>query len=200
MRRAGVPRTRDFEPAKTLDRVVELFWRNGYSRVSFDDLVRHTGVHRYGLYATFGDKHDLFLEAIERYSRTIIDPMIGHLEDPQASLGEIRVFFTRVLGLIRRTGDGRGCLICNTAVELGPFDRAVRERTQQHFGRVRALLKRALTNARRRGESSRSTDATTYADYLLGVEGGMFWLARSGVARQTIRRYRDTALEALNED
>ncbi|MDP9310400.1 MAG: TetR family transcriptional regulator, partial [Pseudomonadota bacterium] len=26
-----------------------------------DDLVVHTGVSRYGLYGTFGDKHDLFV-------------------------------------------------------------------------------------------------------------------------------------------
>src|SRR5438445_620019 len=101
---------------------MELFWHRGYAATGLDQLVRHTGASRYGLYATFGGKRDLFLASLERYSQAVMDPMLGPLEAAQASAPEIRSFFGRVLDLIRIPGDGRGCLMCNTAFERGALD------------------------------------------------------------------------------
>src|SRR5437867_1476112 len=55
---------------------MELFWRQGYTATPLDQLVRHTGASRYGLYATFGGKRDLFLTSLERYSQAVMDPML----------------------------------------------------------------------------------------------------------------------------
>src|SRR3989442_6539720 len=96
---------------------MELFWHRGYAATALDQLVRRTGASRYGLYVTFGGKRDLFLASLERYSQAIMDPMLEPLEDMRASATEIRLFFARVLGLIRRPGDSPGCFIWNVAVE-----------------------------------------------------------------------------------
>src|SRR5207237_7759148 len=98
---------------------MELFWRQGYAATGLDQLVRRTGASRYGLYATFGGKRDLFVASLERYSRAVMDPMVRPLEDAGASAREIRAFFDRVLALIRRPGDGRGCFISTAACECG---------------------------------------------------------------------------------
>src|SRR2546425_12924520 len=94
--------TKAFEPAEALDRAMELFWRRGYAATPLDQLVRHTGASRYGLYATFGGKRDLFLTSLERYSQTVMDPMLEPLEDARASTAEIRRFFDRLLEEIGR--------------------------------------------------------------------------------------------------
>ena len=80
-----MPRTKAFQPAEALDRAMELFWHRGYAATGLDQLVRHTGASRYGLYATFGGKRDLFLASLERYSQAVMDPMIGPLEAARAS-------------------------------------------------------------------------------------------------------------------
>src|SRR2546422_8111896 len=134
---------------------MELFWHRGYAATALDQLVRRTKASRYGLYATFGGKRDLFLSALERYSQAVMDPMIGSLEDPRASASEIRGFFDRVLAFIRRYDDRRGCFMCNASFERGAVDLWAAKRTQQHFDRVRRLLPRALTHARRDGTVSR---------------------------------------------
>ena len=192
-----MPRTKEFKPGEALDRAMELFWRHGYSGTALDALVRRTRASRYGLYATFGGKRDLFLGALERYSQVVMDPMIGELEDPGASGAEIRGFFSRVLDLMRRFGDRRGCLMCNTAFERGPLDPAAARRVRRHFARVRRLLARALANARRDGLLARDLDASAYADHLLGAAAGSFFLARSGLPLPLIRRFVDTALQQL---
>lgn len=192
-----MPRSKDFEPAQALDRAMDLFWRRGYAETALDDLVRHTGASRYGLYATFGDKRDLFLAVLERYSQAVMDPMIGALEDPRASVREIRGFFDRLFGVIRRHADRRGCLMCNTAFERGPLDPLAARRVRQHFARIRRLLGRALANARRAGRLWRTRAGRAYADHLFGLATGAFFLARSGVALALIRRFVYAGLEGL---
>ncbi len=192
-----MPRTKDFEPAEALDRALEQFWRYGYGATGLDDLVHRTRASRYGLYATFGGKRDLLLGALERYSQAFMDPMIGALEEPWASAPEIRGFFDRVLALIRRFDDRRGCLMCNVAFELGPVDSAAARRVRTHFDRVRRLLARALANARRDGALSRDVAVPAYADHLLGAAAGAFFLARAGLPPAMIRRFVDIARREL---
>ncbi len=205
-------RTKAFEPAEALDHAMELFWRQGYTATPLDQLVRHTGASRYGLYATFGGKRDLFLTSLERYSQAVMDPMLQPLEDARASTAEIRRFFDRVLdvirragdgrgcficNVIRRAGDGRGCFICNTAFERGARDPIAAGRVRQHFDRVRRLLNRALRNARRDGSVSRDLATPACADHLLGTAAGAFLLARSGMTIGFTRRFVETALRGL---
>jgi len=192
-----VPRTKAFQPAEALDRAMELFWRAGYGATGLDQLVRRTGASRYGLYATFGSKRDLFLASLERYSQAVMDPMLEPLEDARPSAPEIRAFFDRVLDLVRSRGDSRGCLLCNTAFERGAVDPAAAKRVRRHFDRVRRLLARALTNASRDGVLSHDLAVPAYADHLLGAAAGSFLLARSGLPVALIRRFVDSALRGL---
>ena len=192
-----MPRTKAFEPAVALDHAMELFWRQGYAATPLDRLVQRTGASRYGLYTTFGGKRDLFLACLERYSQAVMDPMVGPLEAQGASATEIRQFFDRVLHLIQNPGDGRGCLVCNTAFERGAVDPAAARRVQQHFDRVRRLLGRALANARRDGRLPGDRAVRDCADHLLGAAAGAFLLARSGMAHGLIRRFVETALQGL---
>jgi len=192
-----MPRTRGFEPEEALDRAMELFWRQGYSATRLDQLVRRTGASRYGLYATFGGKRDLFFASLERYSQAVMDPMLRPLEDARASATEIQQFFDGVLDVIRRSGDRRGCLMCNTAFERGALDSAAATRVRRHFDRVRRLLGRALGNARRDGGLSHDIAVRGYADHLLGVAAGAFLLDRSGMTMGLVRRFVDAALQGL---
>ena len=61
-------RARTFDPATALGQVVDLFASKGYSETSMEDIVQTTGVSRYGLYGTFGNKRELFEQALEQYA------------------------------------------------------------------------------------------------------------------------------------
>lgn len=192
-----MPRTKEFVPEEAVERAMGLFWLKGYADTSVDELVGETGASRYGLYSTFGGKHELFLRALERYGRDVFGPTIARLEAPEASLPEIRAFFQTIRASLRQPEGRRGCLMCNTAVELGPFDPPSAERVRKHFRRVRAGFEHALRNARKRGVLGRGIATAASADYLLGVAQGAFVLARSGLGLAAIERFLDTALKQL---
>src|SRR2546430_13131176 len=151
---------------------MELFWRDGYAQTGLAAWAGPPGPSRYGLDTTFGGKRDLYLASLERYSQAVMDPMLEPLENTRASGREIRAFFDRVVGLIRRPGGHRGCFVCNAAVERGGVDAAAARRVRQHFDRVRRLLTRALANARPDGSPAKDPPAAPRAGHLSGVAPG----------------------------
>ena len=63
--RRGRPRAYDAEAA--LKQATDTFWRSGYSGTSLDSIAAATGMNPPSLYAAFGNKHALYLEALARY-------------------------------------------------------------------------------------------------------------------------------------
>src|SRR3989449_11576985 len=60
-------RPREFDHDAALERAIDVFWRHGYEATSVSDLTSAMGINPPSLYAAFGDKEQLFLEAVERY-------------------------------------------------------------------------------------------------------------------------------------
>src|ERR1700755_2679328 len=63
-------RTKDFDENEVLCKAIDLFWRKGYNGTSMQDLVDGLGISRSSLYDTYGDKHTLFIKALESYKGT----------------------------------------------------------------------------------------------------------------------------------
>ena len=62
-------RTKCFNRDEALEKAIGAFWAKGYEATSVQDLVDCMGINRGSLYDTFGDKHKLFLEALDRYGK-----------------------------------------------------------------------------------------------------------------------------------
>lgn len=62
-----VGRPRQFDENQVLDQAMTVFWTNGYEATSMADLMNATGLHKGSLYQAFGNKHQLFVTALNRY-------------------------------------------------------------------------------------------------------------------------------------
>lgn len=190
-------RSKEFKPEETLKKAMELFWRKGYLNTSIDDLVEYTGVSRYGLYSTFGDKHELFLSALDLYRTEAVSVLLNPLESPEASLAEMRGYFDMLVSAVNTPMGRWGCLGCNTAVELAPFDKGATEKVNALFQRMTQAFRHALKNAQQQAALPKEFDVDAYADYLLGVAQGLFVLMRSSATRNVIQRFVRVALVAI---
>ena len=120
---AGV---KQYDRIELLDRAVELFRRNGYSATSTADLVAELGVNRKSMYAEFGSKQGLFEAALERYDEHHLSGVLAPLEAPGAGADAIREAFEGYASASEGWARGRGCLLCNTAVERAALDPGAR--------------------------------------------------------------------------
>src|SRR6201995_1182212 len=78
-------RHRSFHVDAAVERAMNVFWSRGYHATALPDLLRATKLSRGSLYAAFGDKHALFLRALDRYiadALTRMDAELGPCRDP----------------------------------------------------------------------------------------------------------------------
>lgn len=135
-------RPRSFNEDEVLDRAREVFWNLGYSAASLDDIASATGLNRPSLYATFGDKHALYMAALQRSRAEATAALTAALQTP----GPLRVvlgrIFERTVDIYRRGELGqRGCFLIGTAVTQAVDDPAARALLATFIAETDALFR-----------------------------------------------------------
>ena len=165
-------RPREFDEAQVLDQAMTVFWRQGYAATSVKDLVRETGLNPGSLYEAFGDKHDLFLSAINHYRASIVRRRLDDMARPGPGRDRIAGFFDDLVRF--STGEGRlmGCLMTNSAVELAPHDRDVAVLVAANLAEMERAFRRLVERGQQDGSIANRDRAADIARYLtVGVQG-----------------------------
>lgn len=150
-----------------------VFWSRGYHGTSLPDLLEATNLSRGSLYAAFGDKHGLFLRALDRYIDDALARLDTELDPRENALAGLR---TCLAGYVKRTSGiagKRGCLVVATAMELAAHDAEVEQRIRRFFRTMETRLTGALVRAQAGGELADGVEPTTAARLLLCLVEGM---------------------------
>jgi TetR/AcrR family transcriptional repressor of nem operon len=191
-------RTREFDPEKALEKAVSLFWDRGFTDTSMDDLVKATGVSRYGFYGSFGSKAKLFEAALKQYAEKMSAKTQGELRRPDAGLKEIRSYFSTLMELVDTDVGKRGCMICNTAVEVAPNDDRIAKIVRALFDDVQKAFQRALENAVKSGDLKIARrEIPSQARYLTGIIQALSVMARTGFDRKAMQELVNVSLKNL---
>ena len=190
-------RKKGYEREVLIGRAVEIFRDHGFAGTSAEMLVEGLGVNRYSLYAEFGSKQGLFEAALQRYDAKIVERNFGPLEAPGAGLDEIRALLEFFGMAAESPALGRGCLLCNTAVEFGPDDPGGAGFVQKYFERVSEAFHRALESAYSRGDVRLSVDTRAEAGFFTASVLGLFVMLRAKAPQDVIEDAAQVAIEHL---
>lgn len=190
-------RPKAFDAQAALVRAMELFWEQGYAATSMEQLVTAMGISRQSLYDTFGDKHRLFLAAMDAYCAMLEAAMLAPLKQPEAGLQALHDTAMGVIDFLIQFPRRRACLMANTTLELAPHDDAVAAKVRRHMANMEAAFQHALTTAIRRGEIAADADADALARYLVGMTHGLMVMAKSGASREMLTGIVSTAAAVL---
>ncbi|MCC8397042.1 TetR/AcrR family transcriptional regulator [Paraburkholderia sp. MMS20-SJTR3] len=173
-------RPREFDPDRIIERAMQIFWTRGYQGTSLPDLLEATRLSRGSLYAAFGDKHGLFLLALDRYIVQALKRLDDELASGQTALAGLQ---TCLDGYVART-DGaagkRGCLVVATAMELAAHDQEVSKRIAHFFAAMEARLARALQHAQKEGALLRNASPVATAHLLVCFLEGLRVVRKTG--------------------
>ena len=157
-------RKREFDESEALKQAMQLFWVQGYEKTSMEDLVHHMGVHRKSIYDTFGNKHELFVKALEYYRTTIGQQLLQHVETENTAFGKIKAIFDYALS--NNIEQAKGCLIVNTGVELSLHDKGIAEIVQSNFLETEKVIELLLQQGQTTGEFSSQLDLGATTQFL----------------------------------
>ncbi|MFC3745602.1 TetR/AcrR family transcriptional regulator [Paenibacillus sp. GCM10012306] len=189
-------RSKEFEIDDVLEKAMNLFWQQGYEKTSMQDLVTGMGIHKRSMYDTFGDKHSLYMKAVERYERNVAERMKEQAGAQPTAKRAIRSLFEMVIR--NDTGKPKGCLMVNTAVELSLHDPEVDSLVQESFLTSERLLEKLVSNGQESGEISRRLEAPALAAYLHNALVGLRVMVKTELDLSRLEQIVDITLTALD--
>jgi TetR/AcrR family transcriptional repressor of nem operon len=190
-----VPRGKTFDPDSKLAVAVELFWQRGVDATGVQDIVEELGVNRGSLYATYGDKEQLWLAALSGYC----DLRYGQLLTTLAGEGPLLPRIRRMLEAVADSDSGRprGCLIVNAITGRLPHDARTRAIVEHQVARVEVALTEAFGAADAAGEITSRWSARQLARFVVATIQGLYVLDRAGPCREAMGDVIDVAMSAL---
>lgn len=190
MARSGRPRS--FDDSQVVNGAKNVFWQQGYAATSMRDLQQTLGVLPGSLYGAFGDKHALFLRALQRYADDG-GAVAASLPADGPILPRLRELLTNVL-TAARIAPGRGCMLGNTAAEVLPDDAAAGRVVRGAFRELESAIEQALQLAHQAGETRDHVDCGAQARLLVALMQGLHVLARAEDDPQRLQDAIDAAL------
>lgn len=189
-------RQKEFDPDLALDKAVEIFWRQGFTATSMQDLVEAMGIGRGSLYETFGSKEKLFDKAVDKYSMRALDMMTASIEQSDRPLDAIRGLMNQMAK--DRSGDSPcGCFLVNTTVELAAQDEALAATLRTSWGRLEQAFMRGLRRAQKAGDLAATKDPRAIARFLVNTIHGLGVGAKYQPSGRGARDVIDVALGTL---
>jgi TetR/AcrR family transcriptional repressor of nem operon len=177
-----MPRPREFNEADVLAAAREEFWSLGYNATSVDDLTAATGLGKGSLYGAFGDKHGLFMLALDDYITSAMGDVRAQLRDPAYSAYDRLARHIRAQAkAIAADTARRGCMMAKSAAELSATDDAVEQAVERAYTDWRAELVECIKAAQRDGAIERKRNAQALATTLLSFMRGQEALHKGGV-------------------
>jgi len=189
-------RPKSFNRDEALDHAIQRFRAHGYDGTSADDLVRDMGIARQSLYDTFGNKKDLYLEALRAYNGGNVGEIIQILREERSPLAALR----RVLlapAMLTAEEREMGCFGINAICEFGVSDRDVLAAGEASRLALDAAMEALIAEAQRKGEITTALSVQAVNNYIGCVVAGLKVAGRAGAPADAMKQIAETALLAL---
>ncbi len=188
-------RPRTFCEVNALDRALEVFWRSGYEGASISALTDAMGINRPSLYATFGNKEELFQKALARYVDLKNEFFEEVLKAPTA-----REVVARLLEgaaeMFTDPSNPVGCLSVQGALACSAESEPVHHELAKIRANYEARLRQRFAEECADGRLPPGTDPDVLARFVATITHGMSVQANGGATSDQLREVAKMAMRA----
>lgn len=190
-----------FDPDAVIAKALPLFWRLGYDGTHMPELLDAMELGKASFYNAFASKHAMFLAVLDRYFSAVDHVLAEALAGAKCRDQAVSRLLDAILTVARdpdeRTIGWRGCLIGNTALEMGAQDEDVRDRLNQGVGLLRHHFAKALSIADMDGRVLSDSAISALALHAVAGIQGILVLAKAGILEEEIGAAKQTLLFTL---
>ncbi|SDG12578.1 TetR/AcrR family transcriptional regulator [Pseudomonas abietaniphila] len=185
-------RPREFDEEQALNAAVEVFREHGFEGTSAVMLTESMRIGRQSLYATFGDKWNLYLAALRHYSSSEVTAHLATVRGQSDGYAGIAAFLDRVVHEAHR-----GCLGIGSICEFGDTESEISQIRQTMGSVLRNGVAEQVRIAQSEGHISPDLDPESVVDFLLASVTGIRIAARGGADQAHLASLKEMALRAL---
>lgn len=168
-----MPRVKLFDEKEVLTKAMNLFWKQGYSATSIQDLVKHLGINRASLYDTYGGKEQLFYSAFQQYRHINTENAAKFLETQKDTKTGLKKLFAQAIEESLTDEENKGCFVVNTTTELIPGDSKMLGILEENKETFKSLFYNYLKKGESEGLIKKGKDLMAIATLLFTLYNGL---------------------------
>ncbi len=177
----------------------ELFWSQGYEGTSVQQLLDVMGINRSTLYASFGDKRELFTQSLSLFGVMAALACAPLRQDKPPHLA-VKEFLELVFFGIPAEKRKKGCLLVNTILEQSGLDDSLAAEASRQLAKVGDELRWCFERAQSRHQLSAHVSAEALAAYFMVVIKGLRVAVREGCSDASLRSTIDISIKVLGSN
>ncbi|WP_316743037.1 TetR/AcrR family transcriptional regulator [Pedobacter antarcticus] len=155
-----------------LEKAQQVFWTQGYTATSLEDILQAMGIGSGSFYNAFkGGKKELFIETI-RQRRTAFDDFQKSVSTSEKPIDLIKDFFRSIASADIRIHK-QGCFIVNTVVEMAGLDAEIESEAINILKDVESFYTSTIKAAQEDGTLKNQTDPILLGRYLINLWNGI---------------------------
>ncbi|TYC53116.1 TetR/AcrR family transcriptional regulator [Rhodobacterales bacterium] len=160
---------------------MSVFWEKGYDGASMRDLTAAMGITGPSLYAAYGDKSELYLKTIDRYSASDACTPLVALESEDDIEKALHAFLCEVIQFATgHEGGAKGCYIASSAVAATGQVDGVGERVKAVMEEAENRLTARFQKEVDKGKLPPDFPARSRAAMLFDLRQGYMFRGRAG--------------------
>lgn len=193
-----VGRPKKFDRDEALLQAINVFWKQGYEGASMKLLTDSMGINSPSLYAEFGDKHALYLEAIDRYAQNgACAPLVALESEPDIAKA-VRAFFEAAIDYSTHHESGaRGCFLASCVSTSAGHVEGTATLLRQAIETTDARITARFDIEKARGTLPQDFPARDQAKLLFDLRQGLVFRARAGFGEDELRADIDKDVAAV---
>ena len=172
---------------------MRVFWQHGYEGASLTELTGAMGISRPSLYAAFGDKAELFREALTCYSSGPGSYIAQALAQPTAR-AVVEALLRGNLCMNTDSANPGGCLLVQAALTGGEDCTCAKREVNRLREEGIAKMRERFERAKAEGDLPPSMTPAALAEYVFCLLSGMSVQATSGMSGEALSHVVDLAL------
>lgn len=156
-----------FDRADVVQRALRLFWTKGYHATSLKDLELALDMRPGSIYAAFGSKENIFIEALNLYaesSRTILEASLSSAPSKVVGLAN----YIRNFGCAdAEEAPSRACMLMKTVLETTDDDPVLRQAAERLIREAETGYTNVFREAQSNGELPENANPGRLASWLM---------------------------------
>ena len=187
-------RPTNFDHEEALEKALQVFWTRGYEGASMSELTEALGINKPSIYASFGNKEELFRKTLARYTSWPAAFVKEAMKEPTARQ-VVEKFLLRAVDFFSDRSTPNGCMIVQAALTGGQGSSMIQQELIAYRKNLEASFNERFELAKSQGDLPQQVNTKQLAKYIAMIHQGMSVQATSGATREDLLAIVEIALK-----
>ncbi len=193
-----MPRNKQFDPEVVLEKAKILFWEKGYHATSMENLVQGLGINRASMYSSFGNKLDLYIQALTRYHKQQAAFQAAFLYEQLYIRQGLYLLFEKWVDEEISDAQERGCFLQNSICEMASQNPALNELQKNFVREIEGNYQRYLQYGVNQGQLSPYKELTVLSKHLFHLQMQIKTATKVNSQKSDLMKLVQLSLSVLN--